>query len=151
MSKLRLLNAERIMTISLIVESPESGHCVLLKRTQNISLAALLAYILFFIPLLTGAHKTSELVEYHANQGTILFIIAAAWSIVSEIIRRILRFIPIIGWMLATVLSLLILVFLMLCIIGILNAKNGKETPLPVISGHDYQIIQKELKRESRH
>ena len=95
----------------------------------------MLAYIIFFIPLLTGAHKTSEFVKYHTNQGTLLFIAAMGWNIVCEIVKRILRVIPIIGGTLATILSLVSFVYLALFIIGILNAKNGKMAPLPVIGG----------------
>ena len=109
------------------------------QQADNSTTMAILTYILFFIPILTGAHRTSEFVKYHTNQGTILFIVAAAWGIISDIIRRILRIIPIFGGLIASVLSFASLVFLALCIMGILNAKNGKETPLPVIGG--YTII----------
>jgi uncharacterized membrane protein len=51
---------------------------------------AILSYILFFIPLLTGAHKTSPFVKYHANQGTVLFLLALAWGIVNGILTAIL-------------------------------------------------------------
>jgi len=39
---------------------------------------AIIAYILFFIPILTGDHKKSRFVMYHTNQGLVLFYSALA-------------------------------------------------------------------------
>ena len=100
---------------------------------------AVLAYILFFIPLLTGAHKTSPFVKYHTNQGTILFIFAVVWGIVENIVLAILR---VIFWngltwgiygLLSVVLNILWIAPTVLLIIGIVNAVQGQTKPLPVI------------------
>jgi uncharacterized membrane protein len=88
---------------------------------------AVLAYILFIIPLL-GA-KDSPFVMYHANQGLILFLFALAANIILGII-------PIIGWLLLPVANLVVLI---LAIIGIINAANGEMKPLPVIG--KYQLL----------
>jgi len=105
---------------------------------------AILAYILFFIPLLTGAHKSSPFVKYHTNQGTVLCIATVAYSIVSAILRAVVR-VPVTVWGIpagyhtpvwfSTILTLLSIPFLVLCILGIINAVNGKTQPLPVIGG----------------
>ncbi|SEC47105.1 hypothetical protein [Paenibacillus sp. GP183] len=84
---------------------------------------AVLAYIIFFIPLL--AAKDSRFAMYHANQGLVLFLGAVASNIV-------LGMIPIIGWILLPFANLAILVF---AIIGIINAANGRNKPLPLIGG----------------
>jgi uncharacterized membrane protein len=100
---------------------------------------AILAYILFFIPLLTGAHKTSPFVKYHTNQGTVLFLAAVLFGIATSILTAILT-----GILVATgaytllafigiIMSLLWLAPLALCIIGIVNAANKQKKPLPVI------------------
>jgi uncharacterized membrane protein len=105
---------------------------------------AVLSYILFFIPLLTGAHRTSPFVKYHANQGTVLFLLALAWGIVNGIVTAILGAILLNpatwysgSWgtygLITTILSLLWLVPAVLCIYGIVNAATGKQKPLPVI------------------
>jgi uncharacterized membrane protein len=107
---------------------------------------AVVAYILFFIPLLTGAHKNSPFVKYHANQGTVLFLLALAWGIVNGILTAILGAILINpatwysgSWgaygLITTVLSLLWLIPAILCVVGIINAVNGRMKPLPVIGG----------------
>lgn len=86
-------------------------------------LMAILAYILFFIPLL--AAKDSKFAMYHANQGLMLFIV----GICSQFV---LNFIPFIGGLLGMLMSLVVLAFM---VIGIINAANGQMKPLPVIGG----------------
>ena len=89
---------------------------------------AALAYlgILFFIPLVVA--KESAYGKFHANQGLVLFLAA----IIVGIINFVLAFIPIVGGIIGFVLSLAIFAFM---IIGIVNAVNGKATPLPLIGG----------------
>jgi len=107
---------------------------------------AVIAYILFFVPLLTGDYKKSPFVKYHTNQGTILFIASVALGIVISIVSAILRAI---FWNLFTfgiygilsiVLNALWIVPTVFMILGIVNAVNGKEKPLPVI-GEMFTII----------
>ena len=80
----------------------------------------LLAYILFFIPLL--AAKDSPFARYHANQGLVLFLAA--------ILSSVILIIPILGWIIAPILSIVITV---LAVTGIINALNGKAKELPII------------------
>ncbi len=88
----------------------------------------ILAYIIFFIPLL--AAKDSKFAMYHANQGLVLFLAGVALNIVGWII-------PFIGWMLIIPLGWVFL--LVLAIMGIISAAKGEMKPLPVIGG--IQII----------
>jgi uncharacterized membrane protein len=110
---------------------------------QANKLMAILAYIIFFIPLLTGDHKKSPFVRYHANQGIVLFISAIAWGIVYGILSTILAallFNPY-AWgtglgvygIVMLILGLLWIVPSALCILGIVHAATGKMKPLPVI------------------
>lgn len=83
---------------------------------------AILAYIIFLIPLL--AAKDSKFAMYHANQGLTLFLLAIGVNVVGTII-------PFLGWfILAPLGNLLVLV---LAIMGILNASKGEMKPLPLI------------------
>jgi uncharacterized membrane protein len=84
---------------------------------------AILAYIIFFIPLL--AAKDSPFAKYHANQGLVLFLVAVGANIVLGII-------PILGWVLLPIANIAVLV---LAIIGIINSANGNMKPLPLIGG----------------
>jgi hypothetical protein len=105
---------------------------------------AILAYIIFFIPLLVGAHKTSPYAKFHVNQGTVLFLFALGWGIVYSILITIftaLLFTPTAvltgSWgafgILTTILGLLWLIPALLCILGIVNAATGKLKTLPII------------------
>ena len=100
---------------------------------------AILAYILFFIPLLAGAHKTSPFVKYHTNQGTVLFLAAVIFGIAVGILTAILSFVLLgigawgLWWGIHIIINLLWLAPLALCIIGIINAANKQKKPLPVI------------------
>ena len=81
---------------------------------------ALLAYIIFLIPLL--AAKDSKFARFHTNQGLVLFL--------GGIIASVVAVIPVIGWIVAPIAGLVITV---LAVIGIINALNGKAKELPVI------------------
>jgi len=100
---------------------------------------AILAYILFFIPLLAGAHKTSEFVKYHTNQGIILVLFYIALGIVIGILTAIIGAIAAatlsfgLILIIPTILGLLWLIPLVLVIIGIVNAATGKMKPVPII------------------
>lgn len=85
---------------------------------------AVIAYILFFIPLLTGDAKKDAFVKYHVKQGLVLFLLAV-------LIRMIGWVIPIYFWF--TISWILNLGTLVLLILGIINAVNGKQEPLPLI------------------
>ncbi|MFA6940136.1 MAG: hypothetical protein WCQ54_04030 [Clostridiaceae bacterium] len=86
-----------------------------------------LAYIIFFLPLIVC--PDSPFGKFHANQGLLLLITGAAGEIV-------LGLIPIIGWILMPLFSLAILI---IGILGIINAFNGKAKELPLIG--KYKII----------
>ena len=83
---------------------------------------AVVAYLVFFIPLLTDA-KNDPFVKYHVKQGIVLLVSAIiAWLIIQAL--------PVIGLVMAPLLDVAIIVLL---IIGIMNAVKGVEKPLPLI------------------
>lgn len=85
---------------------------------------AILAYILFLIPLL--AARDSRFATYHANQGLVLFLAMLAVNIVGAII-------PLVGWLIITPFGNLAI--FILAVIGIVNAAKGQAKPLPLIGG----------------
>jgi uncharacterized membrane protein len=110
-----------------------------IQDAQDNKVMAILAYLLFFIPLLTGAHKTSPFVKYHTNQGTVLFIAMVAWGIIYAIVTAIFTAI-LLGtgaWRLWSVVSMILgllwFVPAVFCVVGIVNAVQGQMKPLPVI------------------
>lgn len=85
---------------------------------------AILAYIIFFIPLI--AARDSRFAMYHGNQGFVLFLAAVVINILGGII-------PFIGWFI--ILPFGWIAVLIFAIIGIINASKGEMKPLPVIGG----------------
>lgn len=98
------------------------------KDVEENKIYGILAYIgiLFIVPLL--AAPKSPFAKFHANQGCALFIAEVALSVVAII--------PILGWFVWLFGSLAVLV---LAIMGIINAANGKMEKLPVVGG--FEII----------
>ncbi|MCP1309881.1 DUF4870 domain-containing protein [Paenibacillus tyrfis] len=84
---------------------------------------AVLAYILFFLPLLVA--KDSRYAMYHANQGLILLLTGLVANVV-------LGLIPVIGWLLLPVANLAVFV---LAILGMVSAARGERKPMPLIGG----------------
>ena len=95
---------------------------------QNKALAAI-GYlgILFLVPML--AAPKSPYAQFHAKQGMVLFITALIMSVVMAI--------PILGWAIGGLGGIFVIV---LMIMGILNAVNGQEKPLPVIGQYAGKI-----------
>lgn len=87
---------------------------------------AVVAYIIFFIPLLTDA-KNDPYVKYHVKQGLVLAILAILISVVHNILPYGLY------WSTYWIFNLLNLGVFILFIIGILHASQDKQEPLPLI------------------
>lgn len=88
---------------------------------------AIVAYVIFFIPLLTEA-KNSPYVKFHVKQGLILTLASIASSVIYQL--------PVLGGLASTLGSILVLV---LWVIGIMNAINGQQKELPVIGKYAEQ------------
>ena len=100
------------------------------KKQKNIGMA-IVAYIIFFIPLLTDAKK-DPFVKYHVKQGIVLFIASVLVGIISYILP----------WQLSIISQLLEVCVFVLMVIGIVNASKGEQKPLPVIGkfGDQFKI-----------
>lgn len=92
---------------------------------------AVLAYILFLIPLLTDA-KDDPFVKFHLKQAILLVIVAVSASVISSVI-------PFLGWF---ILGPITTIFcLVLWIMGILNAVNKQKKELPLIGKYAEQLL----------
>lgn len=90
------------------------------KDVQDNKVMAILAYVLFLIPLL--AAKDSPYARYHTNQGLVLYLL--------YFVCVIINIIPILG----QIICLVGFIFGFICfIMGIINAAGGKMKPLPLI------------------
>ena len=73
----------------------------------------------------------------HANQGLVLFLFYACYSVLTRIITNILTlvlgFIPFVPGMISAALQFIGIIFFVLMILGIANAASGKVKELPFI------------------
>ncbi len=94
----------------------------------------ILAYLSWLVLIPIFAAPKSKFARFHANQGLVLAITEVAWWIVTAILNVILYAISwMLGVLVGTILGLVNLVFLVLLIMGIINAANGRAKELPVI------------------
>ncbi len=103
------------------------------SSTKNTSMAAI-AYVLFFVPLLTDA-KDDSFVKFHVKQGLLLLIIGIAISFLNV---AILYRIPFIGWLISFLLGIGLFV---LWLLGLMNALNGKQEPVPLVGQYAEQYL----------
>lgn len=106
---------------------------------SNTILFSILSYIgiLWLIPLLV--EKNDKVVRFHINQGIVLFIFDIIGSIAVGILSAIFVFIPVISFLGVVIASLFGILCFVLMIIGIVNAANKSEKPLPIIG--KFQIL----------
>lgn len=102
------------------------------KTTAIVSYITLIGWLIAFF---TYKNETkSSLASYHLRQGLGLVIASFAYSILVFVVVFILALVsPALGGVIGMVLNLVSLVFLVLMIIGIINANNEQEKPLPII------------------
>ena len=101
---------------------------------QNEKTMAIMAYFIFFIPLL--ATPESRFGRYHANQGLILFVDGIAVSILYFILFAVLvrGDFPLLFWVIISItFGLICIWFAVLAILGVVNAAQGRANPLPLI------------------
>ena len=92
--------------------------------------------LLVLIPIFAAPH--SYFARFHANQGLILLLASAAYSVAREFILRILNWIfggifAFIPGVFSAATGLLGLIFFVLFVLGVINAANGKAKELPFI------------------
>jgi uncharacterized membrane protein len=114
--------------LASVVGKPEALE-VSAEDAEKNKIFGILAYVLFFVPLLVA--KDSPFAKYHANQGLALFLA----MVVASIVLAVLTFIPFIGFVFGLLHIVLYLGYLVLVVLGIVNAAAGKCVPLPLIGG----------------
>lgn len=116
-----------------INNTSQNDNQVYVGAGDNTKLFSILAYILFFIPLIVGAHKTSDFVKFHTNQGTVLAITFAIYIVANMVVNMISSMFFPLGLIFGFALTLVGLGLLVLAIIGIVNVVNDKMVQLPII------------------
>jgi uncharacterized membrane protein len=98
---------------------------------ENVAMAVI-AYFLFFVPLLTDS-KDDPFVKFHVKQSLLIFSL--------NIGLYILRFFPVIGRFMWAITPITSLAIFALFIIGIINAINKQKKELPFIGKFADQIF----------
>ena len=106
---------------------------------QNKAMGVLAYHLSWLVLIPLFAAKDSKFSRFHVNQGLVLAIVEIVWWIVEVVLGFILSFIPIFGSITIFLLGLVNIIFLVLAIIGIVNAVNGKAKELPIIG--KYRVI----------
>jgi len=116
-----------------INDTPDTTADFEAKDIQDNKTISFLSYLgpLVFVPMFAG--KNSKFARFHANQGLVLFIIEAAYGILYAILSAIIFAISWRLLFLVTIIGILSLVFVVLAVIGIINASKGEKKELPVI------------------
>ena len=98
---------------------------------QSNKVMGVLSYlgILVLIPLF--AAKNSPFARFHCNQGIVL----ALAEVLAGIVLGIGRSLPLIGWIFRLLGGLASILWIVLAVIGIVNAVNGRAKELPIIGG----------------
>jgi uncharacterized membrane protein len=98
------------------------------EEIQQGKTMAIVAYLLFFVPLLMDDMRKNKFVMFHTEQSLANFILAVIISILGSL--------TCFGFFLGCV-------PFVFCIIGIINAANGEVKPLPIIGqyGEKFNLV----------
>ncbi|MES2418139.1 MAG: hypothetical protein V4541_08110 [Bacteroidota bacterium] len=108
------------------------------KTIAIISYITIIGWIIAYIQF--GKNK-SPLAAFHIRQS--LFLMLCAFGI--SIVQILFPFIPHLGWIISITFSLVMLGFLVLWVIGLINAISGEQKPLPIF-GNKAQDFLKGIK-----
>lgn len=108
------------------------------KTMAIISYITIIGWVISYIQY--GNNK-SQLAAFHIRQS--LFLMLCAFVVC--IAQMLFVFIPYLGWIISISLNLFLVGFLVLWIIGLINAINGEQKPLPII-GNKAQDLLKGIK-----
>lgn len=125
-------------TVKNITDTPDTTSEYAPEDIRDNTVMAVLSYIGILVLVPMFAAKESKFARFHANQGLTLFIAEAAYGVVTWLLKKIIWLIVYswAGWIytvIATVLSLIGVVFAVLALFGIINVANGKAKELPVL------------------
>ncbi len=104
------------------------------QEDKTAAIAAYITLIGFIVAIVLHSNNKTKLGAYHLRQALGLFITA----VVLWIGIVFLAFIPIIGFLTVILAPLIWIGILVMVILGIINAANGQEKPLPLL-GHLYE------------
>ena len=99
-----------------------------MENNSTAKVITILDYIGFLWILGLFVEKNNEDVKFHTNQGLTLFLLEVVTGVFTA-----LAVIPFVGFLFTIIGGILGIVCLVLAILGIVNAAQGQQKPLPVI------------------
>lgn len=99
------------------------------KKSDDVVIAAIgYIWVLCLVPLFLKRHD--KFCQFHAKQGMVLFILSFAVMVLGVV--------PLIGWYIILPLGWMFIV--LMSIVGIMNALQGKEKRLPIVGKYAEKI-----------
>ena len=123
-------------------QSPPPGSMGDPADVEKNKIMACIGYlgILVLVPLLVA--KDSPFAKFHANQGLMLTVGTIALSFALGMVFIVLHFIPVLGFIAGCFGCLLFpalsILYLVLVVLGIMNAYSGKMKPLPMFPNKNF-------------
>jgi len=97
---------------------------------------AVLAYLSWLILIPIFLAKDSKFARFHVSQGFTVCVFHTIWILIECILGSVFGFllgwIPVVGWLIDFILFLPNIFFMVFIILGIVNAFNEVEKPLPI-------------------
>lgn len=119
--------------MSNIFNTPDTTANYSAADIQNNKVMAVLSYIGILVLVPIFAAKDSPFARFHANQGLILFLAEVIFGVANMILTVIFAFLGQIALLWTIVAFLVYIAFLVLLILGIINAAQGQAKELPLI------------------
>jgi uncharacterized membrane protein len=107
------------------------------QEDKTVAIIAYITLIGFIIAIVMHGSNKTKLGAYHLRQALGLF----AFGVAIMVTLMILMFIPFVGFILAMLSPFVGLGILVLVIMGIINASNGLEKPVPIIGGFSEKMF----------
>ncbi len=101
---------------------------------KTVAIVSYLTLIGFIIALIMHSSNKTQIGAFHLRQSLGLMLAGIAIWIALVIVGTVLAFVPIVGWMIASLLWLAFVVaMLALAVMGLMAAINGQQKPLPFV------------------
>jgi uncharacterized membrane protein len=100
------------------------------QQDKTVAILAYCTLIGYIIAIVLHGNNKTKLGSYHLRQATGLLIIGIGYWVVNFILIMIL---PFLGFLFAIISPFVGLGVLVLLILGIMNAANGQEKPVPLV------------------
>lgn len=104
---------------------------------KTISIISYITIVGWMIAYIRLSKSKSPLAVFHIRQS--LFLMLCAFGVC--VAQMLFAFIPYLGWIISISLSVVLIGFLILWIIGLINAINGEQKSLPIVGNRAQDLL----------